>query len=86
MLAKAADQAMTRLNVSALSLASQLPQVFGVPATFANTLAPRGSWLASDGGLTDDYNPRALPGKKTRNDSRTIQSEFRYHTSMEVHR
>jgi len=40
-----------------------------------------GSWLASDSGLIDDYNFPASARKKTRNDSRTPQSEFRYHTS-----
>jgi hypothetical protein len=67
------------------SRASSLPQVFGVPATFANTLASCGSWLASDGYPTDDYNP-SPSRQKTRNDFRAAQSDFRYRTSMEFHR
>jgi Ni/Co efflux regulator RcnB len=54
---------MKMLNVPTPSLASQLPQFLRCTYCFCNTKKPCGSWLASDGGLTDNYNPQPAHGK-----------------------
>jgi hypothetical protein len=50
--AKAAGQVTWILPMTASSLASQLPQKYGLFARFAFSHRPCGSWLASDGDLT----------------------------------